>query len=148
MLARNLKIHPSIRKSLSLVHVLRYFSSAYILTVSFSTIYCSSILLSHNSEQPQYVSIIVQQDATLYSLFTSANCSTCFGWYIHRSSGAHIIVSTVSGIIETVTATYREPDTHDSQQQTRQPPTQSKKYQCRIDTVSSPDDGHAVTRNM
>ena len=110
MLARNLKIHPSIRKSLSLVHVLRYFSSAYILTVSFSTIYCSSILLSHNSEQPQYVSIIVQQDATLYSLFTSANCSTCFGWYIHRSSGAHIIVSTVSGIIETVTATCRECD--------------------------------------
>jgi len=26
-------------------------------------------------------------------------------------------------------------------QRTRQPPTQSEKYQCRIDTVSSPDDG-------
>ena len=32
--------------------------------------------------------------------------------------------------------------------QTRQPPTQSKKYPCRIDTVSSPDDGHIVARNM
>ena len=33
-------------------------------------------------------------------------------------------------------------------QQTRQPPTQSEKYQYRIDTVSSPDDGHIVARNM
>jgi len=31
---------------------------------------------------------------------------------------------------------------------TRQPPTQRKKYQCRIDTVSSPDDVHIVARNM
>ena len=31
---------------------------------------------------------------------------------------------------------------------TRQPPIQSEKYQCRIDTVSSPDDGHIVARNM
>ena len=32
--------------------------------------------------------------------------------------------------------------------ETRQPPIESEKYQCRIDTVSSPDDGHmvAVTR--
>jgi len=32
--------------------------------------------------------------------------------------------------------------------QTRQPPTQREKYECRIDTVSSPDDGHIVARNM
>ena len=25
------------------------------------------------------------------------NCSTCFGWYLHPSSGAHINVLTVSG---------------------------------------------------
>ena len=43
-------------------------------------------------------------------LFISANCSTCFVWYLHPSSGAHITVSTVSGIIETVIATYRERD--------------------------------------
>jgi len=29
-----------------------------------------------------------------------------------------------------------------------QPSKQSKKYQCRIDTVSYPDDGHVVARNM
>ena len=33
-------------------------------------------------------------------------------------------------------------------QQTRQPPIQSEKYRCRKDTVSSPDDGHIVARNM
>ena len=27
-------------------------------------------------------------------------------------------------------------------------PLHSEKYQCRIDTVSSPDDGHIVARNM
>jgi len=32
--------------------------------------------------------------------------------------------------------------------QTRQPPIQSEKYQCHIDTVNSPDDGHIVARNM
>jgi len=32
--------------------------------------------------------------------------------------------------------------------QTRQPPIQSEKYQCHIDTVSSSDDGHRVARNM
>jgi len=33
-------------------------------------------------------------------------------------------------------------------QLTRQPPIQSENYQCRIDTVSSPDDGHIAARNM
>ena len=28
------------------------------------------------------------------------------------------------------------------------PPMQNDKYQCRIDTVISPDDGHMVARNM
>jgi len=32
--------------------------------------------------------------------------------------------------------------------QTRQPPIKGEKYQCRIGTVSSPDDGHTVARNM
>jgi hypothetical protein len=31
----------------------------------------------------------IQQDATLHSLFISGNCSTCFGWYFHPSSGAY-----------------------------------------------------------
>jgi len=33
-------------------------------------------------------------------------------------------------------------------QQTRQLPIQSEKCHCRIDTVSSPDDGHIVARHM
>jgi len=54
------------------------------------------------------VSIIIQQEATIYSLFISANCSTCFGWYLHPSSAAHITVSTVAGVIETVSGICRE----------------------------------------
>jgi len=30
------------------------------------------------------------------------NCSTCFGWYLHPSSGAHTTVSTESGTGQTV----------------------------------------------
>jgi hypothetical protein len=40
-------------------------------------------------------------------IYISVNCSTCFGWYLHPSSGAHITVSTASGISVTVTATCR-----------------------------------------
>jgi len=49
-----------------------------------------------------YIPIYIQQDATLHSLFISGNCSTCFGWYFHPSSGAHTTVSTASGICGTV----------------------------------------------
>jgi hypothetical protein len=49
----------------------------------------------------------IQQDATLHSLFVIGNCSTCFGWYLHQSSGAYTTVSTASGICHTVTATCR-----------------------------------------
>ena len=38
-----------------------------------------------------------------YSLFLSANCSTCFGCYFHPSSRAHTL-STASGTCQTVTA--------------------------------------------
>jgi hypothetical protein len=49
----------------------------------------------------------IQKDATLHSLFISGNCSTCFGWYFHPSSGKHTTVSTASGICHTVTAIWR-----------------------------------------
>ena len=55
----------------------------------------------------KYIPIYIQQDATLHSLFISGNCSTCFGWYLHPSPGAHTTVSTASGTCQTVTATCR-----------------------------------------
>jgi hypothetical protein len=55
----------------------------------------------------KYIPIYIEQDATLHSLFISVNCSTCFGWYFHPSSGAHTTVSTASGICHTVTAICR-----------------------------------------
>jgi hypothetical protein len=56
------------------------------------------------------VAIIIEEDATICSLFISVNCPTCFGWYLHTSSGARITVSTGSGINGTVTATCCERD--------------------------------------
>jgi len=47
-------------------------------------------------------------NATECNLFITATCFTCFGWYLHPSSGAHNTVSRVSGINGTVTATCRE----------------------------------------
>jgi len=55
----------------------------------------------------KYIPIYIQKDAALHSLFISGNCSTCFGWYLHPSSGAHTTTSTVSGICHTVTAICR-----------------------------------------
>jgi len=37
----------------------------------------------------------------------SGQCSTCFGWYLHPSSGAQTTVSTTSGICQNVTAICR-----------------------------------------
>jgi len=53
------------------------------------------------------IPVYIQQDATLHSLFISGNFCTCFGWYLHPSSGAHTTVSTASGICHTVTAISR-----------------------------------------
>jgi len=58
---------------------------------------------NHCLKELRYIPIYIQQDATLHSLCISGNCSTCFGWYLHPSSGAHTTVSTASGICHTVT---------------------------------------------
>ena len=42
-----------------------------------------------NTNSINLMSIIVQQDATIYRFYyISADSSTCFGWYHHPSSGA------------------------------------------------------------
>jgi len=55
----------------------------------------------------KYIQICIQKDANFHILFITGNCSTCFGWYLHPSSGAHTTVSTASGICHTFTATCR-----------------------------------------
>jgi hypothetical protein len=77
-------------------------------TLRFSRLgYNSAIFLTFRG--PCIVSIFqyIQQDAMLHSLFISVNCSTCFGWYLRPSSGAHTTVTTVFGTCQTVTATCR-----------------------------------------
>jgi hypothetical protein len=61
----------------------------------------------YGSVYHKYIPIYIQQDATLRCLSISGNCSTCFGWYLHPSSGAHTTVSTAPGICHTVTAICR-----------------------------------------
>jgi hypothetical protein len=61
-------------------------------------IYCPSIRVARLRK---YIPIYEQQDAALHSLFISGNCCTCFGWYLHPSSGAQT-VSRASGIRHTV----------------------------------------------
>ena len=47
------------------------------------------------------------QRYTVYVVFISGNCSTCFGWYFYPLSAAHTNVSTASGICHTITAICR-----------------------------------------
>ena len=54
-----------------------------------------------------YTLIYIQQDAMLHSLFIPGNCSMCFWWFHHPSSGARTISSTAPGTCQTVTATCR-----------------------------------------
>jgi hypothetical protein len=65
------------------------------------------LLLWRTGRPPNSIPIYIQQDATLDGLFISGNCSTCFGWYFHPSSGAHTTVSTASGICHAVTGICR-----------------------------------------
>jgi hypothetical protein len=67
----------------------------------------------------------------------SVNSSTCFGLYLHPSSGAHVTVSAASGICETVTATCSE-----LQSRSRQAAVTVLQMPDAVDTVTwAPDDG-------
>jgi hypothetical protein len=69
--------------------------------------YTAVILCKHDVIYVRCIPIYIQQDATLHSLFISRNCCTCFGWFLHPSSGAHTTISAASGICHTITATCR-----------------------------------------
>ena len=45
--------------------------------------YSLTTVITEPQNGHQFVSIITQQEATIYILFMSENCSTCFGWYHH-----------------------------------------------------------------
>jgi hypothetical protein len=47
--------------------------------------------------------ILISNEMQLSQFILSGNCSTCFGWYLHPSSGAQTTVSTISGISHAVT---------------------------------------------
>jgi hypothetical protein len=61
----------------------------------------------HGSVLRNYYSDIYPTRCNFTQFILSGNCSTCFGWYFHPSSGAQTTVSTTSGICHIVTATCR-----------------------------------------
>jgi len=65
------------------------------------------IFITKKSGKYFILTLYIQRDATLHSLFISGKCSTCFGWYLHPSSAVHATGGTESGICHTVTATCR-----------------------------------------
>jgi len=86
----------------------------------------------------KYMPIIVQQDVSIYSLFIPVNRSTCFWWYFYPLSGAHVTVSTASGISKTVTANCRERDWTG-------PAVQSRSRQFAVTVLLMPDTVDTVT---
>jgi hypothetical protein len=51
---------------------------------------------------------VMSKKMRLYTVYyTFVNCSTCFGWLLHPSSGSHLTVITASGTGQTVFATFR-----------------------------------------
>ena len=72
------------------------------------TTYMKLALLSGCRKEIQtFYSNIYPTRCNVTQFILSGNCSTCFGWYHHPSSGAQTTVSTTSGISHTVTATCR-----------------------------------------
>jgi len=67
----------------------------------------TNISLQH--KRKSYVSVSISNKYPTRSNITqfilSGNCSTCFGWCHHPTSGVQTIVSTASGICHTITAT-------------------------------------------
>ena len=66
---------------------------------------CSSGLL--RSEWWQFYSNVYPTRCNVTQFIICGNCSTCFGWYHHPSSGAQTTVSTASGICHAVIAICR-----------------------------------------
>ena len=61
----------------------------------------------HGSVHRNNYSDIYPTRCNFTQFILSGNCSTCFVWYLHPSSGAQTTVSTASGICHTVTAICR-----------------------------------------
>jgi len=79
-----------------------------------------------------------------YDLFSVHSCIIFFKW---SQLGAHYFLVYLFQLLYMFRATMC-PSLAGLLQQTSHPPTQSAKYHCHADTISSPNDGHIVARNM
>jgi len=134
-----------------------------------------ALLISHlqaaNSSQPiflylnfiltdggEYTILCFVDRASLYNLFQMklTSCTLLFSIFISTSlhiSGNYVPIIRRSYCMYATLVFFTLYGWLSGQQKppillTTEPPIQSEKYQCRIDIVSYPDDGHIVARNM
>ena len=79
-----------------------------------------------------------------YCIYTTLVFFTLYGWL----SGLLVLIRLVRLGGGGSNSTSTQPNHSYPNQQTRQPPIQSEKYQCHVDTVRSHDEGHIVARTM
>ena len=119
------KVHGSVQRKYILIYI-RQDATLHSLFYLESALRVSGGTSTHQQKRKQlhlqhlvFVTPLLQPAATQYSniyptrcdvtqFILSGNCSTCFGWYLHPSSGARTTVSTASGICQTVAATCRD----------------------------------------
>jgi hypothetical protein len=87
----------------SLSEILHHFNIFNCLPVSSRLIWKCQCIAGVRTIIFQYVYNKMQR----YTVYYIWKLLTCFGWYLHPSSGAHTTVPTASGICHTVTATCR-----------------------------------------
>jgi hypothetical protein len=68
---------------------------------------CTKVCVLADSRKLYNISNTYSTRCNVTQFILSGNCFTCFGWYLHPSSGTHTTVSTASGICHAVTAICR-----------------------------------------
>jgi len=91
---------PIIRSANNCIYSIWYLSVRYCYLPT--ALHVSGGTTTHNQERKQ---LYLKHLVFVTPLLLPADCSACFGWYHHPSSGAQTTVSTASGICHTVTAT-------------------------------------------
>ena len=127
-------------KEVSLMHLFQIKPTRW--TIFLSIFSSTSLHVSGN-----YVPIIRRT----YCIYATLVFFTLYGWLsgllVGMSTMGGCLVSLLGWVLWVAVWSACWDESHPNQQ-TKQPPIQSEKYQCRVDTIISPDDGHIVARNM
>ena len=90
----------TVTETCSKLHIIEYIVMFWL-----NDILVNGIEIKVSSAEQKWFSNIYPTRCNVTQFILSGNCSTCFGWYHHPSSGAQTTVSTASGICHAVTST-------------------------------------------